>query len=265
MTAGWVAAGPIAAGLGAVLLGLAGCGASGDESDSTLTVLAASSLTDVFDDLELTYEAQHPDVDVQLSYDSSSTLAEQVVQGAPADVLATADRATMRTVVEEGLGAEPVVFARNELVLVTPAANPADIDRITDLDDSDVAYAVCVPEAPCGAAGAALLDRSGVTAAPVTEEDSVRDTLGKVVTGEVDAGLVFVSDAQAAGRRVRAIPVPAADNVRTTDVAVVLENPDSDDTDAARAWVDMLISAAGQRVLLDYGFLPAPAVAAKSP
>jgi molybdate transport system substrate-binding protein len=215
-------------------------------------------LTDgCLDDLESTYEAQHPDVDVQLSFDASSTLAEQVVQGAPADVLATADRATMRTVVEEGLGAEPVVFARNELVLVTPAANPGNIERITDLDDSDVAYAVCVPAAPCGAASAALLDRSGVTAAPVSEEDSVRDTLGKVVAGEVDAGLVFVSDAQAAGRRVRAIPVPAADNVRTSDVAVVLD--DADDADAAQAWLDLLTSAAGQRVLLDYGFLPAPA------
>ena len=265
MTVRSVAAVATGVGLVATLLGLAGCGASGEESDSTLTVLAASSLTDVFDDLESTYEAQHPGVDVQLSFDASSTLAEQVVQGAPADVLATADRATMRTVVEEGLGAEPVVFARNELVLVTPAANPGNVERITDLDDSDVAYAVCVPAAPCGAASAALLDRSGVTAAPVSEEDSVRDTLGKVVAGEVDAGLVFVSDAQAAGRRVRAIPVPAADNVRTSDVALVLDNPGTDDTDAAQAWVDLLISAAGQRVLLDYGFLPAPAVAAKSP
>jgi molybdate transport system substrate-binding protein len=257
-----VAAVPLTAGLVATVLGLAGCGAGGDEPASTLTVLAASSLTDVFDDLEGTYEAQHPDVDVQLSFDSSSTLAEQVVQGAPAGVLATADRATMRTVVEEGLGAEPVVFARNELVLVTPADNPGNIEGITDLDDSDVAYAVCVPEAPCGAASATLLARSGVTAPPVTEEDSVRDTLGKVVEGEVDAGLVFASDAQAAGGRVRAIPVPAADNVRTPDVAVVLDGPD---TDAAQVWVDLLISRAGRRVLLDHGFLPAPAAAEKSP
>ena len=265
MTAGPVAFRPIAGGLVAALLAVGGCGGGDDRSGSTLTVLAASSLTDVFGVLERRYESRHPNVDVQLSFDSSRTLAEQVVQGAPADVLATADRATMRTVVEEGLGAEPVVFARNELVLVTPAANPGNIERITDLDDSDVAYAVCVPAAPCGAASAALLDRSGVTAAPVSEEDSVRDTLGKVVAGEVDAGLVFVSDAQAAGRRVRAIPVPAADNVRTSDVAVVLDNPDADDADAAQAWLDLLTSAAGQRALLDHGFLPAPAAAERSP
>jgi molybdate transport system substrate-binding protein len=264
VTAGPAASRPIAAGLVVALLAGSACGGDDDRSGSTLTVLAASSLTDAFGDLEHRYESLHPGVDVQLSFDSSSTLAEQVVQGAPADVLATADRATMRIVVEEGLGTQPVVFARNELVLVTPPDDPGSVDQITDLDDSDVAYAVCVPEAPCGKASAVLLDRSGVTAAPVTEEDSVRDTLGKVVEGEVDAGLVFVSDAQAAGRRVRVIPVPAGDNVRTPDLAVVLDNPDTD-IGAAQAWVDLVTSAAGQRVLLEHGFLPAPAAAEKSP
>ncbi|HLK95579.1 MAG TPA: molybdate ABC transporter substrate-binding protein [Nocardioidaceae bacterium] len=266
MTAGPVAFRPIAGGLVAALLAVGGCGGGDDRSGSTLTVLAASSLTDVFGVLERRYESRHPNVDVQLSFDSSRTLAEQVVQGAPADVLATADRATMRVVVGEGLGSRPVVFARNELVLVTPPDDPGNVDRITDLDDGDVAYAVCVPEAPCGTASAVLLERSGVTAAPVTEEDSVRDTLGKVVAGEVDAGIVFVSDAQAVGRRVRVIPVAAGDNVRTPDLAVVLDDPDPDtDTETAQAWVDLLTSAAGQRALLDHGFLPAPAAAERSP
>ncbi len=146
---------------------LAGCGDDGDDggSDSsedggsTLTVLAASSLTDAFGELEKTYESDHDDVDVELSFDSSSTLAEQVVQGAPADVLATADEDTMQSVVDEDLtDGDPVGFAQNQLSLVTPADNPADIQTIADLDNPDVDFAVCVPDAPCGAATEKLLD-----------------------------------------------------------------------------------------------------------
>lgn len=240
-----------------VLAPACGGDAGGGASTTTLTVLAASSLTDVFPDLERTYEAEHPGVDVQLSFDSSSTLAEQVVQGAPADVLATADEVTMQTVVDAGLTAgEPVAFARNRLVLVTPPDNPAGVDDVGDLDDGTVAYAVCVPDAPCGAASRTLLYLAGVSADPVTEEDNVRDTLGKVTAGEVDAGLVYASDAEAAGDDVHVVVVPEARRVQNADVVTVLS--DAESRSDATAWVDLVTSPAGQQVLRESGFLPAP-------
>ncbi|MBA2738842.1 MAG: molybdate ABC transporter substrate-binding protein, partial [Nocardioidaceae bacterium] len=153
----------VAAGLGLLLVAATACSASSDagsdsgsssSSDSLeLTVLAASSLTEAFGELAKTYQSDHSDVQVELTFNSSSTLAEQVVAGAPADVLATADEATMQGVVDEGLtAAAPEVFARNRLTLVTPAVNPADVASIDDIERGDVTYAVCVPDAPCGAA-----------------------------------------------------------------------------------------------------------------
>jgi molybdate transport system substrate-binding protein len=241
-----------------MLLLAAGCGGDDDGAGrATLTVLAASSLTDVFTQLERVYENEHPEVDVALSFDSSSTLAEQVVQGAPADVLATADEDSMQDVVDAGLTADdPVTFARNRLVLVTPPDNPAGVQNIRDLNDSETAYAVCVPDAPCGAASRTLLELGGVSADPVTEEDNVRDTLGKVTAGEVDAGLVYASDAQAAGADVHVVPVPEARRVLNADVVAVLV--DASSPDDATAWVDLVTSERGQQVLRDSGFLPAP-------
>ena len=246
------------AGAAALLVLGAGCGgnAGGSTGSTTLTVLAASSLTDVFTQLERDYEAEHSGVDVQLSFDSSSTLAEQVVQGAPADVLATADEDTMQSVVDADLaGGEPVAFARNRLVLVTPPDNPAGVDGLGDLDGHAVAYAVCVPDAPCGAASRTLLDLAGVSADPVTEEDNVRDTLGKVSAGEVDAGLVYASDAEAAGDDVHVVAVPEARRVLNADMITVLS--DAESRSDATAWVDLVTSPAGQQVLRESGFLPA--------
>lgn len=255
----------VAAALGLLLVAATACSSSSDAgsgsgssgSDShELTVLAASSLTEVFGELAKTYESDHPDVQVELTFDSSSTLAEQVVAGAPADVLATADEATMQGVVDEGLtAAAPEVFARNRLTLVTPADNPADVASIDDIERGDVTYAVCVPDAPCGAASRTLLDLVGVRAEPVTEEDNVRDVLTKVTTGEVDAGLVYASDAQAAGSDVTVIDVPESDQALNADVIAALT--DAAEPDAAASWLELVLSKEGQQVLGSYGFLPA--------
>jgi len=242
----------------ALLIVGAGCSdgeGSGDGSD-TLTILAASSLTGVFDDLAEVYEQEHPGVEVRLTYDSSSTLAEQVIQGAPADILATADEGTMQGVVDEKLTAsEPAVFARNMLTVVTPPDNPAGIASVEDLNDADVDYAVCVPDAPCGIASDKLLGIVGVTTEPVTEEANVRDTLTKVTTGEVDAGLVYVSDAQAAGDDVQSFEVPEASRAVNADVIAPLA--DAADPALAQDWVDLVTSDQGQQALQEYGFLPA--------
>jgi molybdate transport system substrate-binding protein len=243
----------LAAGL--LLLALAACG--GDEDERTqLRVLAASSLTEAFDTLEQTYEDEHPDVDVVLSYDSSATLAAQVVEGAPADVLATADEPTMATVVDEGLvEGEPRPFATNTLALVTPPDNPAGVGGLADLESEDVLVAVCAPAVPCGDAARRLFELAGVSVEPTTEEDNVRGVLTKVVEGEVDAGLVYVSDAQAAGDDVAVVPVPHASEVVNVDPIAVLT--DSENKEAAQQWVDLVLSDDGQGVLADLGFGPA--------
>lgn len=248
------------AGAAAVSLLLA-AGCSDDDpaasgGSDTLTILAASSLTDAFTDLTEVYEQEHEGVEVRLTYDSSSTLAEQVIQGAPADILATADEGTMQGVADEGLTAsDPVVFARNLLILVTPADNPADIASIEDLNNPDVDYAVCVPDAPCGIASEKVLNIVNVTSEPVTEEANVRDTLTKVSAGEVDAGLVYVSDAQAAGDDVQTIEVPEASQAINADVIAPLD--DAADDELAQDWVDLVTSDEGQQALEGYGFLPA--------
>jgi molybdate transport system substrate-binding protein len=219
-------------------------------------VLAASSLTEAFDTLEQTYEDEHPDVDVVLSYDSSATLAAQVVEGAPADVLATADEPTMATVVDEGLvEGEPRPFATNTLALVTPPDNPAGVRDLADLVSEDVLVAVCAPAVPCGDAAQRLFELAGVSVDTTTEEDNVRGVLTKVVEGEVDAGLVYVSDAQAAGDDVAVVPVPSASEIVNVDPISVLT--DSENKEAAQQWVDLVLSDDGQGVLADLGFGPA--------
>ncbi len=221
-----------------------------------LAVFAASSLTDAFEDFERIFEAEHPQVEVDVIVDSSSTLAEQVVAGAPADVLATADEATMQRVTDEGLTARrPVTFARNQLTLVTPADVQTPVQSVADLERDGVTYAVCVPDAPCGAASRTLLDLVGVGAEPVTEEDNVRTVLTKVTAGEVDAGLVYISDAEAAGNDVGVVDLPRAGEVLTVNRIAALS--DAADPQLARDWVELVSSAQGQRVLASSGFLPA--------
>lgn len=237
-----------------LLLALAACG-GGDDDRTELRVLAASSLTEAFDTLEATYEDDHAEVDVVLSYDSSATLAAQVIEGAPADVLATADLPTMATVVDEGLVAgEPQPFATNTLALVTPPDNPAGVRGLADLEADDVLVAVCAPSVPCGDAALRLFQLAGVRVEATTEEDNVRGVLTKVVEGEVDAGVVYVSDAQAAGEDVAVVPVAEASQVVNVDPIAVLTG--SAEPEAAQDWVDLVLSAEGQGVLEELGFSP---------
>ena len=243
---------------GVVLFGVTACGGDDDsggsgDSGGSLTVLAASSLTEAFGELEKTFESEH-DVDVEISYDSSSVLADQVIEGAPADVLATADEQTMQTVVDEGLtDGDPVTFAQNTLTIVTPPDNPAGIKSLKDFG-GDTKFAVCVPEAPCGDASKKLLELNDITADAATEEQNVKDVLTKVTAGEVDAGLVYVSDAQAAGDDVATVDAENSSEVVNSDPIAVLS--DAGDADLAQEWVDLVKSDEGQQVLKSYGFQP---------
>ncbi len=139
----------------ALVLPLAACGGHDAGGSDSITVLAAASLTGTFTELADRFEADHPGVDVKLAFDSSATLAQQAVDGAPADVLATADTATMDSA-KDALATAPQTFATNTMVLVTPQANPAGITGFEDLENGDVTYVACVETAPCGKVAAAL-------------------------------------------------------------------------------------------------------------
>ena len=236
---------------------LAGCasgdGAGGDGQDRTLTVLAAASLTETFTTLAEDFEADHPGVQVRLSFDSSATLAEQVRQGAPADVLATADRSTMRPVVDAGgTAGAPRLFATNHLELVVPPDNPAGITRFSDLTRPGVKYVVCVASAPCGKLARTVLDDTGIRAQPVSEEVDVKAVLSKVELGEADAGLVYASDAVAGGDKVRAVDIPTShENLNSYPIATLA---DADQPALARAWVALVLSSRGRHVLTHAGF-----------
>lgn len=241
---------------------LAGCGSndsssagSGGDAKETgsLTVLAAASLTETFTSLAKDFESDHPGVKVKLSFDSSATLAEQVTQGAPADVLATADEATMQTVVDaKAVEGDPQVFATNHLQLVVPPKNPAGITAFSDLDKSGVKYVVCVDSAPCGKLAVKVLDASGITAEPVSEEVDVLAVLSKVELDEADAGLVYATDAVAGDDLVKAIDIPTSkENFNTYPIAAL---SDAAKPQLAQDWVDLVTGTKGQQVLADAGF-----------
>jgi molybdate transport system substrate-binding protein len=245
----------LAAALVVAAASLTGCAfdRAGGPGRETLTVLAASSLTESFDQLAKTFEKEHPGVDVRLTYDSSATLAQQVVQGAPADVLATADARTMQAAVDgKGVAGTPRKFATNRLVLVVPAANPAHLTGIGDLTRPRTTFVMCDVSAPCGALSRTVLATNHVRARPRSLEPDVKSVLTKVTLGEADAGLVYASDAKAAGTKVRAFAVPSA--AGEVNSYLIGRASQSRSPGLAAAWVDLVTSARGQRVLRAHGF-----------
>ena len=228
-----------------VALALTGCGGGEERS---ITVLAAASLTEAFTELGQAFESSRG-VHVDLSFGGSSVLVDQVNQGADADVLATADEATMARAA--GVGGA-TVFARNRLSIVVERGNPKGIAGLADLDRDDVVVVLCAPTVPCGKLALRALLGASVTPATVSLEENVKGVLSKVALGEADAGIVYVTDVRAAGDAVEGIDVDAPDVEAVYPMAVVRG---SDDADAARAWIDFVAGPAGQRVLRRYGFL----------
>ena len=241
---------------------LAGCGggAGGEGSSAppapeqrTLTVFAAASLTEVFNQLEPRFEQSHPGVDVVYNFGASSDLAQQIVNGGPADLFAAANTSTMKTVSDAGLvDGEPTVFATNVLQIVTPPGNPAGIASFADLARPGLKVVVCAPQVPCGSAADKIEQATGVTLSPVSEEPDVKSTLGKVTTGNADAGLVYATDVHAAGDDVQGIAFPEAEQaVNDYPIAVVAEAPNAD---LARAFQELVTGAEGRAVLGSAGF-----------
>jgi molybdate transport system substrate-binding protein len=233
-----------------LLTSLAACGGDDPGDDGgTLTVLAATSLTDVYEQLGQTFEDEQG-VEVVFSFGSSTDLAEQAADGAPGDVLSTADEASMQIAEDAGVTGEVVTFATNVLVMVTPPDNPAGVETLDDL--TDATWVRCADEVPCGRVAVGLLEANAITAEPASLEEDVRATLDKVVSGEAEAGLVYATDAVAAGDDVARIDIPGAEEQPTSYFAAPLAG--AEDADLAQAWLDLLTSEAGRQALTDAGF-----------
>jgi molybdate transport system substrate-binding protein len=240
---------PVALALAALsVLGLAGCaqdlpaqtGApSASESaalSGSITVDAAASLSQVFPDLATEFERDHPGTEITFGFGGSSALAASIVSGAPVDVFAAASTTTMKTVQDADLAeGDPVVIARNELEIAVPPGNPGRITGLADFADPARTVVVCDKEVPCGAAAQTVFDIAGVAAKPDSYEPDVTSVLTKVRTGEADAGLVYVTDVQAAGDEVEGLPFDEADQAITDYPIVAIAG--SQNPALAAAWV----------------------------
>ncbi len=235
------------------LLVLAGCTTT-PENSRHLTVFAAASLKSVFTELGKRFEDANPGTTVEFSFAGSSDLVTQLTQGAPADVFASADTTNMSRAVDAGLlHGDPVDFATNTLTIVTAPGNPKGIKSFADLVTPGISVVVCAPQVPCGAATEKVEKATGVTLHPVSEESAVTDVLGKVTSGQADAGLVYVTDAKGAGAAVAAVAFgESADAVNTYPIATL---KDSGDIETAQRFVDLVVSPEGQEVLSEAGFV----------
>jgi molybdate transport system substrate-binding protein len=239
----------------AVLVTVAGCGSSSGATleQRTLTVLAAASLTESFGALEKKFEAEHAGVDVKISFQGSSALAQQIVNGAQADVFASADEANMKKVTDAGLAAgTPEIFATNQLTIAVPPGNPKKITSLADLAKDGVIVVVCAPQVPCGAAAQQVEQAAGVTVRPKSEEQDVKAVLTKVSAGEADAGLVYLTDVNSAAGKVTGVDFPeAAKAINKYPIAVVKDAPQAE---LAKAFVELVRGEAGRAELTKVGF-----------
>lgn len=218
-----------------------------------LSVFAAASLTETFTRLGEQFEDAHPDVDVVFSFGDSSTLADQIRLGTPADVFASAVPQPMeQLVVSGGLAAAPVTFAHNRLEIAVPAGNPAGITGLADFGRADLRTAVCVDEAPCGNAARTVLRTAGITAKPSLTEPDVQAVLTRVRVGEADAGLVYRTDVRAAADTVDGIEFPEAD--QASNDYQIAPTAAADDPDTAAAFVDFATTPQAQSVFGAAGF-----------
>ena len=240
---------PMALACGALLATASMSACSADPEEQVLTVFAAASLNEVFVDIAKDFEADHDGVTVTFSFAGSSDLVSQMEAGAPADVFASANEKQMDRAMElDVVQGEGVLFASNTLTLVTPADNPADITSLADAADSSLV--VCAPQVPCGAATQKLAEAAGLELKPVSEENSVTDVLGKVTSGQADAGLVYVTDAIRAGKEVTVIDIPESDAVVNFYPLAAVKSDDK----LAQEFVDFVMSAPSQEKLRATGF-----------
>jgi len=238
------------------VLALVACGDDGSTEPAgqevTVTVFAAASLTDAFDTIADAYEDAHAATKVTLSYAGSSALRAQILEGAPADVFASANESNMDQVVDGGAAEDPEVFVENELQVVVPAGNPGRVTGLSAFADPDLLVGLCAEEVPCGELARAALAKAGVTPSIDTNEPDARALLTKVEAGEIDAGIVYRTDVLAAGEAVEGIEIPAEQNVIASYPIAVLT--DAPEPDAAAEFVAFVLSDAGLAILGELGF-----------
>jgi molybdate transport system substrate-binding protein len=229
-------------------------GATKDKLSGEVTVFAASSLTDSFKAIARDFKKRYPDVTVKFNFDSSSNLAAQIEQGAPADVFASADDATIQKTIDSGeLVPPPVVFAKNRLQVAVERGNPKHIRSLADLARPGLDVVLCADQVPCGKYAAQVLRNAGVTVSPVSKEENAKAALAKVSLGEADAAIVYVTDVTAARGRVAGVRIPDRQNVIATYPAGVLRSRRN--AEAAKAWVVFLQEDRTRKTLKRFGFL----------
>ncbi len=236
--------------LSAVAGAAAGAAEHASRAVSGITVFAAASLTDVFPRI---------DPGPRFSFAGSNTLAAQITQGAPADVFASANTTLPAQLYAKGLVGKPVVFTRNRLVLVVPSSNPAGVHSVYDLRRAGIKLVVASPAVPVGAYTVQVLKQMGlssVLANVVSRESDVRSVLAKVALGEADAGFVYSTDAKTVPGKVIVVKVPAWAQPKVTYSMAVVSASNNKTT--AQRFVNEVLSKAGQKTMLDYGFLPIP-------
>lgn len=229
------------------------CDGSSPTADQELLVSAAASLAGAFAEIESAFEAATPGVDVLLNLGGSSTLRAQILEGAPADVFASANISNMQLVSDAGeVDGEPEVFARNFLQIAVPPGNPGDVSGLEDFGREELLVGLCAEPVPCGEFARQALARAGVTPAIDTDEPDVRALLTKVELGELDAGITYVTDVTSSGGGVEGVDIPDDLNVTAEyPIAVITDAPYPD---GARAFVAFVLSEAGRSILADYGF-----------
>jgi molybdate transport system substrate-binding protein len=227
----------------AALLLAAQPAAAKSKPSGEITVFAASSLTEAFGAIAKQFERRFPGVSVKFDFDSSSNLATQIEQGAPADVFASADDANLQETIRAGaVASPPVVFARNRLAIAVERRKPG------------LVVVLCTDDVPCGKYAAQAFTKAGVTVTPASKEANAKATLSKVSLGEADAGVVYATDVQAAKGSVIGVEIPDRFNVLASYPAAAVKG--SRNAAAAHAWVEFLRSATAQRTLRRFGFLP---------
>ena len=244
-----------------LLMATAACGSDNKASPATpkttgsLTVFAAASLTESFNDLQTSLKTSNPDLSLRYSFAGSGALVTQIQQGAPADVVATADTASMKSLTDAGLVEAPTTFAKNQLEILVEPGNPKGIHGLSDLSRSDIKLVTEDDTAPAGKYSAQILQMAGVTVNPVSKEADVKSAVAKVTSGEADVTIVYVTDVNAAGSKGQGIEIPDAQNV-IAEYPIAIVKATKNHT-AAAAFVDAVFDGSGQDALHRHGFLRA--------
>ncbi len=242
----------------AVAVLAAGCSSSGTGGGTSnsaglhgsITVFAASSLTEAFDTIKKQFVAAHPGTSVTITYGASSDLSTQLAEGAPADVFASASEKNMTSL--GGTAVHPADFVSNTAEIAVPPSNPAHISSVQDLAKPGVKVALCDPAVPCGVVAAQVFKNAKITVRATATEANVAATLAAVTSDEVDAGVVYVTDVRDAGSKAKGVVIPAGLNAKTTYPIATIKG--SKNAALAQAFIDYVRSAAGQQVLTADGF-----------